>query len=305
MTVPIIQNANQLWQNHVAVYPLYASIADAIGTEARPCPELIDNVGAPSAEAMAEATRWLEEMDRSFQVHQLRHFLQTTSEANEIALRDLLLHYLSKAQPTDHDRDKADFLLVQYLALKVPVNEDDVSLEQVARVLEPILGPIRQDEPQWLAPLSGLIGRAENAPDLNTLFVQRVIEQGREVKIGCGEKFFEPIALAAFARFGFLIRRRFFRLMHRDLNAILDGLAALEARGVRTLDCSQAQFSAEEPVLRLRMICQSWKVMFQAEYSAGQPLAILVDLRKAVESALEGSSTGTNAYAAGAGTDGG
>lgn len=305
MTVPIIQNPNQLWQNHVAVYSLYVSIADAIGLETQPCPELAENLGTPSAETLAQAEKWLEEMDGRFYVHQLRHFLQNAPEANESTLRDLLLHYLSKAQPTDHDRDKADFLLVQYLSLKVPANEDDVSLEQVARVLEPILGPIDQDEPEWLAPLSGLIGRAENAPDLNTLLVQRVIEQGREIKIGCGGKFFEPIALAAFARFGFLIRRRFFRLMHRDLNVILDGLAALEARGVRTLDCSQAQFSTEEPVLRLRMICQSWKVMFQAEYSAGQPLAILVDLRKAVESAMAQSSGGGKAQAAGAGADGG
>jgi len=38
--------------------------------------------------------------------------------------------------------------------------------------------------------------------------------------------------------------------------------------------------------MRLRMICQSWKVMFQAEYSSGQPLRMLVDLRAAVEYAL-------------------
>jgi len=34
------------------------------------------------------------------------------------------------------------------------------------------------------------------------------------------------------------------------------------------------------------MICQSWKVMFQAEYSSGSPLRMLVDLRASVENAL-------------------
>jgi len=34
------------------------------------------------------------------------------------------------------------------------------------------------------------------------------------------------------------------------------------------------------------MICQSWRVMFQAEYSSGQPLCLLVDLKTAVELAL-------------------
>ncbi len=78
--------------------------------------------------------------------------------------------------------------------------------------------------------------------------------------------------------------------MHQDLNVILDGLRALEELGIYSLDCRKAQFSADEPVARLRMICQSWKVMFHAEYSSGQPLCILVDLRTAVDAALAQAS---------------
>ena len=70
-----------------------------------------------------------------------------------------------------------------------------------------------------------------------------------------------------------------------DLNIILDGLTELEDKGVETIDCRRAQFSAQEPILRLRMICQSWKVMFQAEYSSGSPLRMLVDLKASVEHA--------------------
>jgi hypothetical protein len=93
--------------------------------------------------------------------------------------------------------------------------------------------------------------------------------------------------MVAFTRFSFMIRRIFFRLMHDDLNAIQDGLRELERRGIATIDCRRAQFSAEEPIGRLRMICQSWKVMFHAEYSSGQPLRMLVDLRAAVDDALQ------------------
>ncbi|MFY9977686.1 MAG: hypothetical protein WAK22_05620, partial [Candidatus Sulfotelmatobacter sp.] len=82
--------------------------------------------------------------------------------------------------------------------------------------------------------------------------------------------------------------------MLTDLNSILDGLTELEEKGVETIDCRRAQFSAQEPVVRLRMICQSWKVMFQAEYSSGQPLRMLTDLRASVETAL---GRGTNAAA--------
>ena len=112
-----------------------------------------------------------------------------------------------------------------------------------------------------------------------------------------------PGAMVAFTRFSFLMRRVFFRLMHQDLNAILDGLRELEVRGVSTLDCRRAQFSADEPIARLRMICQSWKVLFHAEYSSGQPLRMLVDLRAVISAPLArtpvSASARTKAAAAG------
>ena len=46
------------------------------------------------------------------------------------------------------------------------------------------------------------------------------------------------------------------------------------------------------------MICQSWKVMFQAEYSSGQPLRMLVDLRASVDGALGRGSARRGAKAA-------
>ena len=57
----------------------------------------------------------------------------------------------------------------------------------------------------------------------------------------------------------------------------------------------RAQFSADEPIARLRMICQSWKVMFHAEYSSGQPLRMLVDLRAVINAALARTPTSASA----------
>jgi hypothetical protein len=54
------------------------------------------------------------------------------------------------------------------------------------------------------------------------------------------------------------------------------------------------------------MICQSWKVMFHAEYSSGQPLRMLVDLRAAVDDALHNTArTGAAARAGSSATSGG
>ena len=278
----------ETWSSLRSLYPLYSAVARESVVEMQPCPELEEAIAVPSAESMAEAEKWIESMDQRIHVHQLRQYLQTSGPTNEEILMQLLAHHLGKAERSQADRDKVDFLLVQFFSQRAPADviDSDLDLAAVANVLAPILGAIEVGSPDWLASLEDLLTEANSAKNLNWLLTTRIIERGREIKHSCGEKFFEPAALAAFTRFGFLLRRRFFRLLHEDLNAILDGLRELEARGVETLDCRKAQFSAEEPVARLRMICQSWKVMFHAEYSSGQPLCILVDLRTAVESAL-------------------
>jgi hypothetical protein len=292
MTVPSPSTA---WPNLRRLYPVYSALARESVIEMPPCRELEHASDAHSAEALAEAEKWVEAMDQRIHPHQLRQFLQTSGPMDEEVVRQLLLHYLGKKQHTEPDRDKVDFLLVQFFSQNAPsdLSDADLSFKTVAQILEPVLGAVDPIEPRWLAPLSDLLAETGHATNLNWLLTARIIERGREIKHSCREKFFEPGALVAFTRFGFLIRRKFFRLMHHDLNVILDGLRVLESRGVATLDCRKAQFAADEPIARLRMICQSWKVMFHAEYSSGQPLCILVDLRTAVESALTQSPNPT------------
>jgi hypothetical protein len=293
MKSPATTDASQARKDARALYPLYLSLGSEFVIDTQPCPELESETEFPSAEALAKAETWFDAMDARIQAHQLRQFLQTSQDMTDEMLRGLLRHHINRKLRTDHDRDKVDFLLVQFLSQQVPskFSDADLSMPAVAKLLEPILGGIDMGEPEWLASLNDLIGSAEHADSLKTLFTSRTIERGREIKISAGEKFFEPIALAAFARFGVLIRRKFFHLMHQDLNAILDGLRELESRGVTMLDCRKAQFAADEPILRLQMICQSWKVMFHAEYSSGQALCILADLRTAVEAGLAKSAS--------------
>lgn len=260
--------------------------------EAPLCPQLEEGLEVPSAEWDSAAESWFAEMDRRIQIHHLRQFAQNSAQMNEDALRDFIAHHLDKIERTAQDRDKLDFLLVQFFSQTSSLSAADPgpSLEFVAKGLEPVLGEFGITAPEFVSLIDDLLREALNMQSLKATFTARIIERGREIKAACGDNFFDPIALAAFTRFGFLIRRRFFRLMHDDLNRIFDGLRELESCGVATLDCRKAQFAADEPVARLRLICQSWRVMFQAEYSSGQPLALLVDLRTAVEAALAQSS---------------
>jgi hypothetical protein len=271
----------------IALQAIYSALVREFVIDAAPCP--VDESFSPSQESVEDANVWFQQVDSQIQVHQLRQFLQTTPLANEVVLRHLLVHHMQKASKSASDRDKTDFLLVQYFSLCAPsgLEDTDLDLEYVAQVLEPVLGPVDTKLPDWLASLETVMQSAARCKRLSELLHSGILEQGRKLKTQNAARYFEPAAMVAFARFSFMVRRIFFRLMHDDLNAIQDGLRDLERRKIETIDCRRAQFSADEPISRLRMICQSWKVMFHAEYSSGQPLRMLVDLRAAVDDALQ------------------
>ncbi|HEY6337727.1 MAG TPA: hypothetical protein VIW68_04465 [Candidatus Sulfotelmatobacter sp.] len=276
------------WATARRLYPIYFEIAREFVIDVQPCSDLEAGNDTPGRESVEQATHWLADMDARVQVHQLRQFLQTSPLANEAGLQELLRHFLNSSTKTEVTRDKIDFLLVQYFSTAAPgaLEDTDVDLGFVAQYLEPILGTVELKTPLWLNALDRVLEGARKCKSLDQLLHGGILEQGRKAKSQAGDLFYLPIALVAFTRFGYLMRRTFFRLMHNDLNAILDGLNELETTGVEAIDCRRAQFSAQEPVSRLRIICQSWKVMFQAEYSSGTPLRMLVDLRASVDYAL-------------------
>jgi len=290
-----------LWSSLRRLHPIYAELAREFVIEMPAGADLEAGVETAAPESIEQAQQWLNDMDEKIQVHQLRQFLQTSSVVDADGLVALLQHFLTKTTKTDSVRDKIDFLLVQYFSQGAPTELDDNSadLAHVAQGLEPVLGNVELKAPVWLNALDRVLDSARRCRSLEELLHGGVLDQGRKAKAQAGDLFYLPIALVAFTRFGYLMRRVFFRLMLADLNNILDGLGELEAKGVETIDCRRAQFSAQEPIIRLRMICQSWKVMFQAEYSSGQPLRMLVDLRASVDSALgRDSAAGSDATAA-------
>lgn len=288
MTLSPEQDLSSRWNLARRLYPIYFELAREFVIDVEACPDLESGTDTPAPERVEQARAWFEEMDQRIQVHQLRQFLQTSSMVDQGGLLSLLQYFLSTSAKSDVVRDKIDFLLVQYFSQIAPssVEDAEVDLGYVAHALEPALGEVDLKAPVWLNALDRVLESARRCQSLDKLLHGGLLAQGRKAKLQAGDLFFLPVALVAFTRFGYLMRRTFFRLMHGDLNAILDGLNELEEKGVVVIDCRRAQFSAEEPIARLRMICQSWKVMFQAEYSSGQPLRMLVDLRASIDQAL-------------------
>ena len=302
MTLSPEQDLSARWNLARRLYPIYFDLAREFVIDVQACPDLESGTDTPTPERVEQARQWLDEMDQRIQVHQLRQFLQTSSVVDQQGSLSLLQHFLADSAKNEAVRDKIDFLLVQYFSQIAPsgLDDADVNLGYVAHELEPALGEVDLKAPVWLNALDRVLESARRCRSLDELLHGGVLAQGRKAKLQAGDLFFLPIALVAFTRFGYLMRRTFFRLMHGDLNAILDGLNELEEKGVAVIDCRRAQFSAEEPIARLRMICQSWKVMFQAEYSSGQPLRMLVDLRASIDHALgRGSAPEAEAKASG------
>ncbi len=139
----------------------------------------------PPQESVEQARQWFLDMDQRIQVYQLRQFLQTSALAGEEALRNLLLHHLHKSPHSDTDRDKVDFLLVQYFSLAAPsrLEDADVDVQYVAQVLEPVLGTADITIPDWLASLADLMTEANACKTLSELLSSKVLEKTRKLKL--------------------------------------------------------------------------------------------------------------------------
>src|SRR5260370_28041165 len=98
--------------------------------------------------------------------------------------------------------------------------------------MEPARGTVEWKPPVWLTSLDRVLEASRRCRSLDELLHGGVLEQGRKAKGLAGDLFYLPVALAAFTRFGYLMRRSFFRLMLGDLNTILDGLPRLVEKSV-------------------------------------------------------------------------
>ena len=281
------------WKEAREVFPIYLALAKQLDLEI-PFPPGQRNLPERSdLELFSQVHEWLDSMDERVMVHQLRHLLQmTTLNASENGLRALISRHLRKPKKSNIDRDKIDFLLVQYFALCSPakIYHKQIEAADVVQVMKPVLGAVDPDPLAWCSPLEKMIESLRGFRSLREILKTNFIEQGRKVKETAGGMFYDPSALIAFIRFNFLLRRTLIELMHADLIAIRGGLNQLEAAKVRILDCHHFGLSATEPLEKIRAMADEWKQPFQKEYTertVSQAFDKLLGLRTDVEHALE------------------
>src|SRR5215470_2810057 len=143
----------EFWRVARRLHTVYAALDHTFELGTPACPELEQNVDRSEPAVLERVCKWFESIDAQVQVWQLRQLLQSTNLQSEENLRYLIVRHLEKKQKTDGDKEKIDFLLVQYLAHCAPegLNEHNVTLAAVAAVLEPALGEKPQTFPDWTA----------------------------------------------------------------------------------------------------------------------------------------------------------
>ncbi len=279
------------WEEARLTYPIYSALAAQFNLAPLPYRDGELPPARPTRAIFDRHLQWLEAVDEKALAYQLRQIPPSILNASEEGLRSLVHRQLRKPHKTSADRDKIDLLLVQYFAMRATEDllHQEITLADVAQALQPVLSEADATPLEWCEPLEKILEKAQNCHSLRDLMEGGLLEQGRLLKDSAGAMFYDPAALVAFCRFNFLVRRAFIRMLHADLRAVREAIDALEAKGVKTVDCRRAGFSAAETTLQLQHFCENWRQPFQKDYTQSsvtrafeQLLAVRADLEDAL-----------------------
>jgi hypothetical protein len=286
-----LDNAVDKWSEARAAYPIYAALAKQFELSELSYPAGQLPPPKPTREIFERDLQWLDEIDAKIKAFQIRQLPPATINADEEPLRSFIHRQLRKPDKSESDRDKIDFLIVQYFALCAPetMYHEEITLDDVARVLEPVLSNSDSTPLEWCSQLETILHSVKDCRSLRDLLENGVLEQGRLLKESSGPLFYDPAALITFARFNFLMRRAFIRLLHTDQDVVIKAVDELERAGVRSVDCRRAGYSAAESIGSLRLFAQNWRPLYQKDYAENavnrsfeQLLALRADLEDAV-----------------------
>ena len=198
-----------LWRMIRHLYPVYVTIAECFQL-APPPADALSQMEQGNDDSLFQIAAWVDEIDAATQPQHLRSVLQELGiGCSDLSLQMWLQHFLSKPSKSAGDRDKVDFLLVQYLCLNLPpsMQEGRVNRAAIGAVLEPVIGTVREELPAAASELNDLIGITERCRCLADIERSGIISRGRELKLRAEELYFTPAFLQAFTHFNAVVRR--------------------------------------------------------------------------------------------------
>ena len=276
------------WSAIRSVYPIYTATAEEFGLPAPPYQSLDEVAGESETSVIQAVQKWLDAMDEQIQPHQFRHILEGTDIlSSEDKLRALVQRHLGKRNRSDADREKLHYLLNHYVCVCSPPSfrDRDLSIDEIAEVLEPVLGECPAFVPQWLRPINNLIEQMPRCMKLEELRAS-ILEPGRDLKAGTADMYFGASALVLFTCFNYSARRTFSRLLMSELDAIEQGLGELEARGMSFVDLSPAGLSEQQPLSGVRELLDELRTAVAPPYATSVEGEKTRTLRMALDAAI-------------------
>jgi hypothetical protein len=281
------------WSAIRRVYPIYTAVAEQFGLRPAPYTSLDQLASDSEADVIRNVQSWLGEMDDCIEPHQFRQILESTDILNsEDKLHVLVRRHLEKEHRSDGDRAKLHYLLTQYLVVCIPPSfrSREVKLDEVAQVLEAVLGEMPTSVPESLEPLTCLVEQMPKCSSLGEL-QSSILGPGRELKAHAVDSYFDTAALVVFTYFNYSARGAFRRLISAEVRAVEEGLRQLEAHDIQTLNCTSAGLSAEEPVEAVRKLLEEMKTSVAPAYAIDSAGKQIRALRLAVSAAVDRATT--------------
>jgi hypothetical protein len=284
-----LRTAKSEWRTARRLYAIYSSVMAHFDVGVAPCRELESPIDRADFAIRARVRNWLNAMDNRCPVAYLRQVLQRDDAGTEANLNALIRRHLDRPYKTEFDREKLDFLLVQYFAQSVTddLSPRELTLAEVGKALHPVLGSWAPAMPQWLKDLDSIGDDVAKCHCMQDLEDFKILARGREIKANAGARFFEPPALIAFTRYNIIVRRAFFYTMRADLDVVRMNVVQLQKLGVKAIDATRAGLSERESLASVQTVCLHWRSIFQADYSAGHVFRSIKELRAASDRALE------------------
>jgi len=274
-------------QNLKKLFPIYVLFTERFGMTKPPIADARSLKPSSEVSVIKSVEDWMEELDQQIDPFQLRSVVHSSNVgASELRVLALLERLLAKPHPGTQDRAKIDFLLTQLLTIRLSMSgEGAPNWEQVAKVLEPVLG--RLVPPDVVQPLEALIAQMDSMQRLGEIKKMSIIERGREIKNAMGSKVLSPENLVACSRFNFILRKRCFELMKEEVALMRSSLQKLEEKGFVTLDCTAGKLSGAEKISALMEMCRTWQERKPDDYAHDNPFSQVLALQEIVEKALQ------------------
>ena len=174
-------------------------------------------------DALQEIGQWLTVTDFGISAFILRTYLEKKPLPEE-SLAAILRYYLAKNPHAHNDRDKLDYLMLEYFDGKLTLTDEPNPkiLLDIEDLLEPLVPQYALPEPSQLIEKSlealyDLRALLASFNDFDKLIHSKLVERSRAIKIFLAESFYHPSVLPRIVHFNLEFRKKFDALLEAQL----------------------------------------------------------------------------------------